>query len=490
MSSKGHAVRGVKFASASNLVGYILKATQLIVLARLVGPDDFGLFSMATVVIGIVSIASSMGTSDALIHRDNLQRNHVHSLLWFNVAMGVGLTALILTIAPLVAWLYREPRVEQPLMLYATVLAIGGVSNLFHALLERELRFARLALVEVSSVAVGTIVAITAALAEFGVLSFVLGVMVSAATRLVLLAISTWRSYRLPTHFAFSDLRPYLSYGTPYVGQRMINYVTGNVDLLVVGLFGGAQALGYYSMAQQVVTIASSKVNQVFARVFFPVFSRVKDSAETLRNGFLRMQELTALVNLPILAGLAVTAPLLVPTMMGANWAPSVVLLQVLALAGMLRSMAGTSGPLILVTGKTSLGFRWSVVIVMLQVPGVYIGMMAGSALGVALANLLLQLLYQPLNYYLLVQRMLGPCLRDYVRRVLPSVWMVLVMVAVVALVDRSLVSLGWGRDTDMVMRLALNIVSGVVVYAALAWFSYGAMLTDLVRLAVRGKST
>ncbi len=467
------------------MLANLVKFSQLVVLANLLTPSDVGVFGMAAVVIGLVTLVADAGTANALIHRDQSTAAELSSLQIFNLAAGILLALILWTCAPGIAWLYREPAVEKLLRLYVLILPISMVGLIFQALLEKHLEFGRLARLDVWCALIGALVAIGAALAGAGVVAFVWGALANASLRSLAVAWLGWSRWPPTGTFSVSSLAPYFRFGLPHTGQRIVNYVYGNIDLMLIGAFLGAQSLGFYSLAQQFIMMLSGKVNQVFSRVFFPVFAPVKGDIGRLRNGYLRLQEYTALINLPLLVGLAVVAPLVVPLLVGDAWTPSTLLIQILAVVAVTRAIAGTVGPLLLVKGRTMLGFQWSLLVVVLQTLAMSAGVATGSLVLAATANAAVACLLLPLNYFLLVRPLLGACLGGYLRATVPVLGMALVMGLVVLSLGHYLGHASLTRGPYAWVVLVLEITTGAAVYIALMWYRDRKQLLELAQMAM-----
>ncbi len=485
MSLKTKAAEGVRHYAWASALATLIKFGQLIVLANLLTPADIGVFGMAAVVIGLAALIADGGTASALIHRDQATRSELSSLQIFNCFAGILLALILWFGAPLIAWLYREPRVEELLRVYVLFLPITMLGLVFQALLEKHLEFTRLARLDVWSALAGAVTAVVSALAGAGVLAFVWGALANTSVRTLVVVWIGWPRWVPSGVFSVSSLRPFFHFGLPHVGQRIVNYVYGNVDQILIGAFLGAQALGFYSLAQQFILMLSGKVNLIFARVFFPVFAPVKGDAGRLRYGFLRLQEYTALINLPLLVGLAVVAPLAMPLLVGNSWIPAIVLVQILVVVAVTRAIAGTVGPLLLVKGRTLLGFQWSLVVVVLQTLAMAAGVASGSLVMATVANAILSCILLPLNYFLLVRPLLGACLADYLRAILPAFGMALLMGMVVLSMGHYVGHESLPRGAYAWMVLAIEVIAGAALYLVLMWFRDRGQLLDLAKMAM-----
>jgi O-antigen/teichoic acid export membrane protein len=474
----GGGVAGVRSAGASAGFTYLIQLGQTVVLSRLLDPADFGLFAMTLVVTGFATLLAEMGLANAVIQAREVSAESRSSLYWLNVLTGTAAFAVVCLSSPLVAAAYGESRVAGLLPWVALPLLFGSFGQQFQAFFERELEFGRLAEIEVGSGIVGALVAIGAALAGGGVLALAAGLVANTAVRNGLLMLFGWRRWRPSLRLRREDLGGYVGFAFRHSGQRLANYVSANLDYALIGGFLGARPLGYYTVAYNLANLPSSRVNAVVNRVFFPLLARAQSDPSRVRDAYLRLQEYTATINFPIVAGLAITAPLLIPVFYGEDWIPAVPLLRVLCVVGLSRAVAGTIGPLLLALGRPDLGLRWSLMLVCIQTPGLWLAVRTGSALGVALAFAILSTLYAVLNYPILVRALIGPCLPDYLRTMWPSFWASVVM---------SVVVLACGALGDGLPRpalLAVEVAAGIATYSALTWLTRKPLVLDIARLA------
>jgi lipopolysaccharide exporter len=474
---KRQSVEGVKSAAASHIAITLLSLVQLSVLARSLTPADFGLMGMINVVLGLASLFGDVGITSFIIHRQQDSRDILSTLFWVNLLLAFALCCVVWGAAPLIVQFYGEPRLRALLLSGAPILVLMACGQTYLALLEKDLCFALLARLEIASTIVGALSAIILARTGFGVFSLLGGAYATLITKTLALAWKGCERWRPSITFDWRTVRDALGFGVRLLGQRAANYVTANVDFLLIGSFLGAQQLGYYTLAYNVANLPSTKVNAVLARVLFPAFSKIQGDSPRIKRGYLRLQELAAMLNFPLLFGLIVVARHAIAVLFGPSWEPVVPLLQILCLVGMGRAIAGTVGPLLLARGRTDLGFKWSLLLLAIQIPGILVGLLAGGTTGVAIAFASLQTLYAVLNYPILVRSLIGPCLREYLSTMWPPFWMSLVMAAFTLTVRSSL------QHLPKAALLALCITSGGLMYLGLVWHLRRSEFSDLTQL-------
>jgi O-antigen/teichoic acid export membrane protein len=474
MSLKQQAISGVKWSGVSMGVVATLQFITLAILARLLSPSDFGLMGMIMVVIGFAQAFADMGVSSAIIHRQDATSKELSSLYWLNILAGMVVFFIVCASTPLVVAFYHEPRLTNLMYLAALVFLITPFGQQFQILLQKELQFNRLARIEIMGSVTNAMVAISLAFGGLGVFSLIWGQLAGRLLRVLLLCCWGWRRWRPSLHFSKKDLKGYISFGLYQMGERTVNYFNSNLDYLLIGSLLGAKALGYYTLAYNLILRPSTMIKTIITRFAFPVFSKVQNDIGKLKRGYLKVLQLLSSVNFPMMAGLAVVAPLAVPLIFGEQWLPSAILIQILTIVGLLRSHGNPVGSLLLAKGRADLGFKWNVALMITQIPGLYLGAKFGGTVGVAVAFAILMGIYTIFNYFILIRTLIGPCLREYVSSMWPALWMSAVMGGAVLCIGIGL------KNLPQQLLLITQILSGAAVYFGLLVFSQRLLVFEI----------
>jgi O-antigen/teichoic acid export membrane protein len=452
---------GTFWTGLSSLVGLIVHFGQLIVLARLLSPVDFGLAAMVMVVIGLAQVYADAGVGNAIIHRQDNTVQALASLYWLNIGIGIALFLVIVLATPAIIDFFGEPRLE-------TILPLAGLSVLvipfgqqFQALMQKNLQFRLLAVIEISASLIGAAVAIALASKGFGVHALIYGFLANAFVRTVCLVVAGIRQWRPAFRFKFSDVRGYFSFGLYQMGERTINFLSQRVDQLIIGTAIGALSLGYYNLAFSLAIFPVSRINPVLTRVAFPVFAKVQDDNAKLLKGYMLLQRIVALINFPILVGMAVTAPVFVPIILGPQWEPSIPLIQILAFVGLLRATGNPVGALLLAKGRANVAFFWNLGVVAVLIPVVLLGAKLHGAVGVAIAVLATQIVLFWANYYVNIRSTIGPCLLAHLSSFTPAA-------ASAGLMGGVVMAFSWTLGDASIVSLAYLVGVGVVAYGLL----------------------
>lgn len=421
--------RWTTFATATSTTTQLL---QLVVLARILPPEAFGLMAMVTIVIGFAQAYADAGISSAIIYHQDITSEQLSSLYWLNILAGIVIFVVLWLLTPFIAGLFNEPQLTSLLHAVSVVFLIVPLGRQYEVLLQKELKFNLLARQEIIAAIVSAVLVISCAFAGLGVWSLVIGQLTLISVQTIMLLWVGIRIHRPSAHFRFQDLQGYWQFGVYQIGERSINFLVQRMDQLIIGSLLGAQALGYYSFAFNLVSQPQSRINPIVTKVAFPTFAKTQDDVPRLQRGYLAVLKMLTAINAPLLIGMAVLAPMFIPLVFGNQWLPSVVLVQLTAIISLMRSIGNPVGSLLLAKGRADLGFKWNLGLLLFSSPAIYIAALWGNVITVAFAWLLLQAILQLPAYIWLVRPLVGPCGKPYINAVARPTALALIMGAAV----------------------------------------------------------
>ncbi len=351
-------ITGVKWGTLSAGVLFVLGLVQTAVLARLLTPSDFGLMAASLVVIGLARAFADLGLSSAIVAKQVRDHNTLSSLYWASLIAGFGVFVVVLALTPLMVRFFRQPELYHILPWAALSFLIIPIGQQFQMLLQMDLHVDRLVKVDIVAAVVSLAVGIGSALAGEGALALVFSYLARVGTTSLLFAIWGWRHWRPRLRLRRADLDGYISFGLYQMGERTANYLSANVDYLLIGRYIGVKALGSYSVAYQLVVKPVFELNPILTRVAFPAFAKKQKDNDALARGYIEVTRLIGFIVVPTMAAVAVLAPVLVPVLFGPQWSSSIVLLQILAVVGVTRALTSPVGDLVLAMGRPDLTFK------------------------------------------------------------------------------------------------------------------------------------
>ena len=449
----------VRWASLSQVTRQAVQLVTIVILARSLAPIDFGLVTMALVVIGFVTLFRDLGVGSAVIQSGQADPVWLSTLFWLAVATGIAVTVATVLIAPVIAGIYREPALTDILRVLALSFALTGFGVVQQAILERDLQYGSVARAEMVGAFGGSIVAIGLALGGGGVWSLVALTLVTAALgTLMFWLVSSWRP---SAEFHLRHAGAGGSFGAGLTTFNIANFAARNADYFLVGRTLGPRELGFYALAYRIMLVPLQLVTSVVNRVMFPSLARVRDDPERVRRVYLAGVGATAFAAFPVGFGLAATAQVLIPTLLGPQWSDAIPVAIILSVVGVLQAVGGSVGPVFLATGRVRSMATWGIGSSILVVSAFLIGLSWGI-MGVAAAYLLASVVLVYPSFRLA----LGP-IGLGAGDVLLVVWRSLANAAVMALVV-VLVGFGLlGQLPDMVV-LGIQVSMGMAVYALL----------------------
>ena len=227
----------------------------------------------------------------------------------------------------------------------------------------------------------------------------------------------------------------------------------------------GAQALGYYTFAYNLIVMPIRKINPILTRVAFPIMAKFKNDMQEVRKFYLDLLKILSLINFPILFGLAASANYAIIAVFGVQWKESILLVQILAGVGLFKTICNPIGALLYSQGRADKGFIWNVIVIATQLPGIYLGIHYGGYKGVAIAFLVLAVIQKILFYQYLIKPFFKNSLAAYLNSFLPAFWLSAIMGLMVVLV-------GSGMDGyNNLTVFSVQVAAGIATYLALIYF-------------------
>ncbi len=326
---KEKTIRGGLARLCAQAANFLLRLGSLMVLARLLGPKDFGLVGMVTAFTGVLSLFRDFGLSSAAIQRSTVTEEQISTLFWINILVGVLLGLLAIAGAPAIAAFYHEPR----LVGVTSVLALGFLFNAagvqHSVLLQRQMRFTALAIVNTVGLIVGTAIAIGGAKAGYGYWALVAMTVTVPLISTVGFWLTTAWVPGIPHRR--TGIRSMMRFGGTVTLNGLVSYVASNFEKILLGRFWGVDALGLYGRAYQLINIPTDNLNSAAGEVAFSALSRVQDDPVRLKSYFLKGYSVVMALTFPITIACALFADDMILVLLGPKWAAAAPIFRLLA---------------------------------------------------------------------------------------------------------------------------------------------------------------
>jgi O-antigen/teichoic acid export membrane protein len=387
------AALGVLVLSGSNAFRLTVQFLLFPVLARLLNPADYGLIALAMPVVLFAFVLGEGGMGPAAVRAPDPDGAVEATMYWTALVTGVGYAAILLAVAPLIAAVLSNARVASVLMWLAPILVLSAVCSVPSVRIQKSGNVWIFALGDVASTVGGAAVALGAALTGWGVWSLVAQQLVIWIVKLAVLTglAGTWIRRR-PHRDAFFYL---MRHGMPMVGANLLRLFSNSADAMLIGRLLGVELLGFYALAYQIVRIPESVLNGPVLVTFLPSIARLGDDRPAAARAFIDGLRMMLSIAAPLMLGMALTADLSVPLLLGARWQATAPLLMLLAPPAIVQTLGWLSMGLLLGRGRSALQFHLALLNAGLTLAGVLAGapfgifaIATGVAISVVIGNL------------------------------------------------------------------------------------------------------
>lgn len=430
-------VKGVRWSALEKSGQQGITFVVFAILARFIAPEDFGLVAMALVVIGFLQLFIDQGFSTAVIQKHDVDDAFLSTAFWTNLIVAAVLGGVLIALKHPISVAFNEPRLAELIPWMAFALLFEGLVGVQQALLKRHFDFKGLALRTTFARVIAGAVAIFGAVSGWGVWSLVVFTVLSGAlSTAALWWISEWRpGFR----FSPDNFRELLAFGGHVTGVRVMTYISSRALEVFIGVFFGAAALGYYTLAYQLVGRIGSIMVQTLSQVTLSGFSRTQASAESLLKRLLGVTRLTTAIVLPLFALIALMAEDVVFLLYGEGWAKSALLIMILAPIGPVMVMNSLLGDAVISAGFPRLILQARGLATVFLVAALLGALQFGFEIMVLVFSAWYYVFMLPL-YFAAAKRVLPLRLQPYMTQLVPIVVATVVLIVTVYLA-RSTVS-------------------------------------------------
>jgi teichuronic acid exporter len=327
-----------------------------IFVMRLLSLVDYGLMGLATILLGFCALINELGAIPAIIQRQQVDQCLIRKVFGLVLVSNASLYVAAFAGAPCFAALFGEASLATVIRVLALSLIIGAFSAIPSALLQRDLKFKSISLIDFVATLVGAVATLMLAFEGRGVWSLVFGSLVKEAGNAVgLMAVTRFRVAPL---LDFTGLRTVLAFGMKISGARIVWYFNSSFDGLLIGKRLGEQALGLYSVANTLAYLPASKVLGLSNQIAFAAYSRLQDDRVRVRQYFLEGASIASFIFFPLCWGMSAVADDFVDVVLGPKWHQAAMVLQIIALGVPYRALGLFMQPLVDGLGQPGIGLK------------------------------------------------------------------------------------------------------------------------------------
>ena len=341
----------------------VLQVLQLSVLARKLEAHELGLLAIINAILAVAGVLQDMGMSSYLVHRQEITRREQSTIYWVNVSLSLGAGLVLIAIAWPVAWFYHLPELVGLITLSSLNFLVLGHLSQYQAHFIKTKRMVMLAKIEMATKLFAFLCTVLMLyFTSLTVAAAILGLFINAFTRILCMIALGEKSWRPTWEFDKQTFFSAVRYGIYQLGSQTINQLRTQADALIVGKVMGAEMLGVYSLAKELILQPLKLVSPVINRLALPRFAEKQHEPEQLQKLFLKGTLAIMLFSSLMYLAIGILSPVIVRVLYGASHEQVYHLIPLMLLFGMLRPMGGLTGAISQANGRTNVEFYWNIV--------------------------------------------------------------------------------------------------------------------------------
>ncbi|MBI4999492.1 lipopolysaccharide biosynthesis protein [Candidatus Gottesmanbacteria bacterium] len=344
------AIKGVSWMGGARVAMRAVGFLRIAILARLLLPVQFGVFGIAVLTISFLEIITETGINVFLIQEKADLEEYVNTAWLVSIIRGLLISLLIVLTAPLVVGFFNVPGAYGLFLLASFIPLLKGFINPSVVRFQKELQFNKEFFYRVSIYTIDSTIAIVFALWTHSAASLVLGLIGGAIFEVVLSFIIV--EPRPKFAFEGEKIKRIINRGKWMTLAGIFNYFFQNGDNIVVGKILGTSSLGLYQAGYSLSTLPITEVADIFGKVTFPVYVKISDNTQRLKEAFLKVVFSVSGLVIPFGIILFFFTKEIVLLVLGQNWLEAVPAIKVLAIYGVIRAISGISSALFLALKK------------------------------------------------------------------------------------------------------------------------------------------
>lgn len=335
---------------------FMTQGIQLVItllLARLLGPSEFGLVGMLAVFIAIANVFVDSGFTSALIRKMDRNESDLITAFYYNIAIAFMCYLALYVCAPYVAIFYNQSELQLILQILGVSVILNAFSLIPRVKLTLAMNFKTQAIVSIISVVISGMVAIFLARNNFGVWALVAHALINACCNTLLLNI--FEPWRPSGNISKSSFEYLFGYGSKLLLSGLLDVGYNNLYQIIIGKKFSPALVGQYTQANQLASVSALTLTGVIQRVTFPMFSQMQDDPGKMENAYRMTLKVSAILIFPLLIGLGLIAEPLLTEIIGEEWRGAAVLLSIISLGYMLYPIHAINLNFLQVTGRSDL---------------------------------------------------------------------------------------------------------------------------------------
>lgn len=450
MTLKEKTISGVLWNAVSNFSTKGIDFIVGIILARLLTPKEFGLIGTITIVIVLSQVFVNSGFNQAIIRKQDCTQKDYSTAFFFNFFVAFLFFLILLFTAQPISLFFNNTELKPLIQVLGAGLIISSFTLIQQATLTKRIDFKLQTKVQLTSSILSGVIGIGMAFSGYGVWSLVFRNLSNKGFQSILLW--TWNKWKPDWIFSITSFKELFGFGSKLLLSGLIGTLLNNVNYLIIAKYFSVQDLGYFTRADMFRKLPSENISSIVTTVAYPVLASVQTDRTQLKNHFRKMFVNTFFIIAILMVGLAATSKTLILTLIGDQWLPSVVLLQLLCFAGLMFPLNSMNINILNVVGRSDLYLKLQLIVQVLAIPNIFIGIFFGIKALIIGMNVIALIGYVIFNYK--SNKVLNYSIKEQFFDILPSSILAVIMGGIMSII-------GCFSNLSNLLTLIIQILSG-----------------------------
>lgn len=455
--TKGDVVKSLLWKFSERIGVQLFQFFIQIILARLLLPKDFGLIVLVVIFITIANVFVQNGFNSALIQKKQTDYIDYSTVFFVNIFVAILIYIILFLISPMLALFFEMPLLEDTLKILSLTVFLGAVSSVQNAILTKQMQFRKQFMSSLVSIVISGIIGVWMAFEGYGVWALVAQQLLSQTIIvIVLFFIVDWRPQFI---FSLQRAKVLFSFGWKMLVSSLIDVIYTNSRSLVIGKMYTPDMLAYYNRGEQLPSLIVNNINGSIQSVIFPALSAYQDDKEKVKSIVRRAVTLSSFAVFPMMAGLAASAESVVELLLTDKWLEAVPFVQIACLYFAFWPVHTANLQAISALGRSDIFLKLEIIkkavgisILLFTIQhGIY-----AIVFGLVVGNIVSLFINMTPN-----KKLLGYTYLDQFKDILPTLFISILMFVMVFALN--------GLQVSVIIKLALQLISGVVIYIVLA---------------------
>lgn len=456
----------------------IFSLVSLIILNRLLTPEEFGVVAIANVVLAIVRLIGNLGITAGIIQRIENLDDYLNSAFWINFALGLTLTILTLIFSPLISFIYEIDELKLILIYLAFGFLLKSFETVPVSILSKDLDFKSITIIDISTEIISTIVVVILAFLGFGVWSLIIPmVAISPIKSIFLWAKCKWRpNFKIN----FELCKDVYNFGKHSFISELVGYLLSNIDYLIIGKFLGQGAVGIYQFAYNWANWPTTNVVWLLGRVAFPTFSKLQNDLNEMRRVYNKMTKFVSVFSILFYAIILVETESFVRIIGGEQWLEAIIPMKIISIYGLVRSLGSHGGKVFLAIGKPEILSKYGLITFPIIVIGLLVGVQFGIV-GVSIATAINSGI-SGLVFIWLVYRKMNSEFTEFLKIIAPAS----VSGIITAIILITLNSFLESYNLNSILKFGISGALGSIVFIGSFWLFFTTSFKEIKEVVTR----